>query len=56
MLTVKEAALALGLAEYTLRKYLMLGKVSYCKIGRATKIPEGEILRLLAEGWRQRTQ
>jgi excisionase family DNA binding protein len=56
MLKVKEAAMALGIAEHTLRVWLMTGRVSFCKVGRGTRVPEGEILRLLAEGWKGRKQ
>jgi excisionase family DNA binding protein len=44
---VSEAAELLGLKESTLRKWFLLRKCGYRKIGAAVRVPESEIKRLL---------
>ena len=52
LLKVGEVAFALSVAPHTIRKWLMEGRISYVKLGRATRISEHELHRLLAEGFR----
>jgi len=50
MLTVSEAAKRLGLKEGTLRLWLSRRKLlAFVRLGRAIRIPEKEIERLIAE-------
>jgi len=49
MLTVEQAASQLGLKPSTLRAWVMKRRISYVKIGRAVRIPEKEIDRLISE-------
>lgn len=51
MLTVGQAAKRLGLNEHTIRVWLSRGKLSYFKLGRAVRVSESEIERLLSEGF-----
>jgi excisionase family DNA binding protein len=43
MLTVKEAALLLGIKECTVRLWLAQRKLSFVRCGRAVRIPKREI-------------
>jgi len=43
MLTVKEAALLLGIKECTIRLWLAQRKLAFVRCGRAIRIPKGEI-------------
>jgi excisionase family DNA binding protein len=52
LLRVKEVAVALGVSEHTVRCWLMDGRIRYVKLGRATRISEHELARLIAEGFR----
>ena len=47
MLTVNEAAQRLGLSPWTLRGWLFRRKVTHVKLGRAVRIPEAEVMRLV---------
>lgn len=47
---VPECAQLSGLRESTWRKWILLGKVSYAKVGGATCIPESELRRILEQG------
>ena len=49
MLTVDQAAGQLGLKPSTLRAWVMKRRISYVKIGRAVRVPEKEIDRLIRE-------
>lgn len=50
LLSVKESAAALGITEKCLRLWLSQGKVGFVKMGRLTKIPEQQVLELIARG------
>lgn len=47
MLKVKEVSQILGLAEITIRQWIQNGKIKSKKIGRARRIPESEVLKIL---------
>ena len=49
MLTVEQAAERLGLRVSTVRAWVLRRKISYAKIGRAVRIPEKEIERIIQE-------
>jgi excisionase family DNA binding protein len=44
---VSEAAEILGLREATLRKWILLRRIGYRKVGGAVRVPESEIRKLL---------
>lgn len=46
-ITVKEAALRLGLAEITIRKFLTAGKLRRFKVGRRTLVRVSDVDRLV---------
>jgi len=50
--TTKVTAARLGVKESTVRAWLAAGKLGYVKLGRAVRIPEEEIARLVANGFR----
>lgn len=52
LLKVSEVADALSVSEQTIRHWLSEGKISYVKLGRATRVSEHELRRLIAEGFR----
>jgi excisionase family DNA binding protein len=52
LLKVSDVAHALSVSDHTVRVWLMEGKISFVKLGRATRISEHELSRLLAEGFR----
>lgn len=52
LLSVVEAAEALHLSPWTIRMWLVRGKIGSVKLGRAVRIPQAEILRLVSEGSR----
>jgi excisionase family DNA binding protein len=47
MLTVRETAERLGLRECTIRAWLSARKISFVRLGRAVRIPESEVSRLI---------
>jgi excisionase family DNA binding protein len=47
LLTLEEAARRLGLKPVTLRMWASARKIARCKIGRAVRIPESEVLRII---------
>jgi excisionase family DNA binding protein len=49
LLTIEQAADLLGLRPVTVRMWAAARKIARCKIGRAVRIPEGEIERLISE-------
>lgn len=49
LLTVAESAKRLGLKEPTLRLWLSQRRLAYCKLGRAVRIPQEEVERLIRE-------
>jgi excisionase family DNA binding protein len=51
ILTVKQAAEALGLAPATVRAWILQRRLGYHKIGGAVRIPINEIRRVLKESF-----
>lgn len=51
-ITVAEAAVRLGLKPSTIRKLILTRRIGYTKIGRAVRIPEAELERLIRAGYR----
>jgi len=49
MLKPSEVAARLGLREWTIRRWIAQGKVAHHKLGRAVRVPESEVRRLLNE-------
>jgi excisionase family DNA binding protein len=47
MLTVREAAARLGLRECTVRAWISSRRMSFVRLGRAVRIPEAEVSRLI---------
>jgi excisionase family DNA binding protein len=47
MLTVRETANRLGLQECTIRAWLAARKIDFVRLGRAVRIPESEVCRLI---------
>lgn len=52
LVTIREASAQLGLAESTIRKWVLLRKLGACKMGRAVRIPANSIDRMIEEGYR----
>lgn len=51
MLRVRDAADMLAVRETTVRKWMLLRKIAYCKLnGGAVRIAQSEVERLLADG------
>ena len=50
LLTVSETAITLGVKEKTIRRWILLRKVTYVKLGAAVRIPQSEISRLIEAG------
>lgn len=51
LLTIEQAAVSLGLKVPTIRRWMERRKISYVRVGgRATRIPQSEIHRLIDEG------
>jgi len=48
--TVRETAGRLGVKARTVRRWILLRKIEYIKIGGAVRIPELEINRIIQEG------
>lgn len=48
--TVPEAAERLALKERTVRRWILLRKIDYIKVGGAVRIPASEIKRIIQEG------
>jgi excisionase family DNA binding protein len=49
-LRIEDAALALALAEKTLRDWIAQRRLAVIRLGRAIRIPQSEVDRLLEEG------
>jgi excisionase family DNA binding protein len=56
LVTVREAAAALGLVESTIRAWILTRKIGYVKLGKAVRIPMAELERLVADGSRPATE
>jgi excisionase family DNA binding protein len=50
LLTLEQAAERLGMKPVTLRMWASARKIARVKIGRAVRIPEGEIARIIERG------
>jgi excisionase family DNA binding protein len=50
LLTVNEAAELLGLAEVTLRCWIGQRKISVVRLGRAVRIAQEEVARMIEKG------
>ena len=50
LLTVKEAATRLGLSVACIRAWIARRRIVIVRLGRAVRVPEDEIRRLIAEG------
>jgi excisionase family DNA binding protein len=48
--SVKEAALALGLSPWTIRRYIAIGKLATVRLGRRVLLEPSECFRLIEEG------
>lgn len=48
--TVQQTAEKLSVAVVTVRTWMAQGKIEYVKLGRAVRVPESEIRRLIAAG------
>ena len=48
--TVPETAGRLGVKARTVRRWILLRKIDYIKVGAAVRIPESEIERIINEG------
>jgi len=51
-LTVAECAARLGLKACTIRKLILTRRIGFTKFGRAVRIPETEVERLIEVGFR----
>jgi len=49
-LTVRQAADVLNLSQATIRAWLARRKLGYVRLGRAIRIPQTEIQRILLQG------
>lgn len=49
MLSIAEAARRLGLKEGTVRLWISRRKIAHVKLGRAVRVPQEEIERLIRE-------
>lgn len=54
LLAVPEAARRLAITEKTIRKWIMLRKITFVKLGVEVRIPQSEIDRVIEEGKRHR--
>ena len=52
MLTVSEAAHALGVKPATIRSWIWKRQIEYVKVSRAVRIPANEIARVIEHGTR----
>jgi excisionase family DNA binding protein len=50
LLTLEQAAQRLGLKTVTIRMWASARKIARVKIGRAVRIPEGEITKIIERG------
>lgn len=50
LLTVRQAAGRLSVSVPCLRRWIREGRVAIVKLGRAVRIPEGELPRLIEQG------
>jgi|KBSMisStaDraftv2_1062788.scaffolds.fasta_scaffold60016_5 excisionase family DNA binding protein len=52
LLRVSEVAFALGVSPHTIRVWMSQGRISFIKLGRASRISEHELSRLIANGFK----
>ena len=55
-LTVVESAARLGLKPSTVRKLILTRRIGFTKIGRAVRIPETEVERIIEAGFQPAIQ
>ena len=51
LLTVEEAAVRLGLAQVTIRSWILRRRIGFVKLGRSIRIPADELSRLVSAGF-----
>jgi excisionase family DNA binding protein len=56
MLTVSAVAQRLGLKEPTIRLWITQGRIAHVKLGRAVRIPEEEVTRLVRDNLKAASQ
>jgi excisionase family DNA binding protein len=49
--TVRQTAERLTVAPQTIRLWMSTGRLGFVRLGRAVRIPDSEIERLLDQGW-----
>lgn len=52
LLSVKEVAVRTGWKPSTVRKKILCREIGYVKLGRAVRVPESEVERLIMAGFR----
>ena len=52
LLTIREASAKLSLREATVRKWILEKRITYCKLGRAVRIPANVVEKLISQGYR----
>jgi excisionase family DNA binding protein len=52
LLTIREASEQLGLRESTLRKWVLLKRIAYCKLGRAVRVPATVVEKMIRDSYR----
>jgi excisionase family DNA binding protein len=52
LLSISQFSEALGVKAATTRRWLLLRKISFVKVGRLVRIPESELDRIMSEGFR----
>lgn len=50
MLKIDDAASALGMSPHTLRTWVAQRRIAFVRLGRAVRIPETEVKRLIRVG------
>jgi excisionase family DNA binding protein len=50
LMSIKEAALRLGLSEWTIRKWIYGKRLDSVKLGRAVRVPSEAVDRMIASG------
>jgi excisionase family DNA binding protein len=51
VLTVREVAVALGLSPFTIRAWIASRRLAVHRLGRAVRVPQSEVDRVLALGF-----
>jgi excisionase family DNA binding protein len=53
LLTIREASEKLGFRESTLRKWVFQKRITYCKLGRAVRLPAAVIETMIQESYQK---